>query len=132
MNEDTKALHDDLKALTHAINSGNQKLPGSVVTLSKFMGEIKRHIKDTKDTIAGFNVTLQNHNGRLTKMEMLHERLKGAKMATRTVWGVLSVFVVASTFGLFNMYVAFQQLPYVIDQAIDKALEDKTFEYDEN
>lgn len=101
-------------------------------TYATLLTEVRDHMKEQVMATNRNTDILDIHNGRLTKTEMFLERVKGATMATKAVWSVLGIFVITSSFGLFQMYIAFQKLPYTIDQAIDKALDNKVFEYEEN
>jgi hypothetical protein len=124
-------LQQDVKNLTKAIQNGNEQLPGATVTISKFMGEIKDHIKDTHQAIDRNTRLLEKHNGRLSKVEAWKLRLQGMQIATKTIWGLLSVFIVASVFGLFNMYVTYQTLPHTVADIVKEELQDYQFEVTE-
>ena len=84
--------------------------------VSSQYGHILKELKN-------MHTTLKEHNDRLTKLERIQERFRGASMATKTIWGIVSVFVIAIVFGMFQMYLTINKLDLTIESKIRTALE---------
>lgn len=90
-------------------------VPASV---SRQYSEISSHMMENTKAVEGLNDTLKQHNNRLSKIELWKAHIEGAGILTKSIYGLVGVFIVASTFGLFNMYIAYKQLPLTIRDAV--------------
>lgn len=110
---------------------------------------IEEIIKDLPSILTHIEDTLKNHtdahtrielsvrkvdekisftNGKVADLIKWREQVKGASMALKGVWGLLAIFVVASIFGMFYMWVEFQSIDYRIRDVLVKELENYQLE----
>jgi len=62
-------------------------------------------------------------NGRVTALETIQSRAEGGATVLKGIWGLTGIYVIAASFGLFQMYVQFQTIDSRITEAVTNALE---------
>ena len=67
-------------------------------------------------------------NGKVKSLMAWREQIKGASIAVKSAWGVAGVFLIAMTFGVFNMYIQVHELPSTIQALIEEELSTYEFE----
>ena len=83
------------------------KQENTAVVLQKLTDAVEHGFQDTKKSIDGLTKKITEHNGRLSKVEVWRQRIEGGKIVVKTVWGIGGVVVMAGFFGLWNMYIEF-------------------------
>ena len=107
MNDDER---NRLSTLETVISTMSSKFDVFVSNMSSHIeGEQKKSDKILEQT------TL--HNGRMKSLELWQARIQGGRSALGVVWSVLVVFVIASIFGMFRMYVEFQSVKQILLKA---------------
>ena len=97
-----------------------QGVVSTLVDVSKKLSDLVKYneTQDQKTTLILNQV--QKTNGRVTKIELWKAKLKGASSVLKGVWGILGVFVVASIFGIFQMYLAINRIETTIHNEVQK------------
>lgn len=112
LNRNTKAR---LEVLERGIFARFDSLEKSLIVhaetppaaLSPLLNEIRQDLKEVKEQTT-------KTNGRVSKLESWRDMMKGASIATKIFWSGMSVFVIASIVGVFQMYMEYDKIDYVI------------------
>ena len=91
------------------------------------LDSIAIELKNVNRSIVSLDKTISKHNGRLRKVEEFMLLAKGGGLALKGVWSVVGVFVIAMAFGVFQMYVRFENLDESIKISINKELSSYEF-----
>lgn len=95
---------------------------------------------DQKDKIQDLDIALMQKdikqilkhaeytNGKVAELVEWRLKMEGAKSTLKGLWGVMGVFAIAISFGLFGMYVEFQGLEGTIRDIVIGELENYEFE----
>jgi len=88
-------------------------------SVSKLMLGIQKQIEDINIRLSDL---FENLNGRVQPLEQAYQRAIGMGVLAKVGWSVLSVYVVASSFGLFQMYVKVSHIDQDIRLTIQEEL----------
>lgn len=88
-------------------------------SVSKLMLGIQKQIEDLNIRLSDL---FSNLDGRVQPLEVAYQRAIGMGVLAKVGWSVLSVYVVASSFGLFQMYVKVSHIDQDIRLTIQEEL----------
>lgn len=88
-------------------------------SVSKLMLGIQKQIEDLNIRLSDL---FENLSGRVHPLEQAYQRAIGMGVLAKVGWSVLSVYVVASSFGLFQMYVKVSHIDQDIRLTIQEEL----------
>lgn len=88
-------------------------------SVSKLMLGIQKQIEDLNTRLSDL---FSNLDDRVQPLEVAYQRAIGMGVLAKVGWSVLSVYVVASSFGLFQMYVKVSHIDQDIRLTIQEEL----------
>lgn len=83
-------------------------------SLAVFIQETKDYHNNQDTKLEKILDQTTKHNGRMTKIELWKAGLDGGAKATMGIWAFMSVFIIAATFGIFQMYITVQELSSIV------------------
>ena len=90
--------------------------------------EIKAMLENIGAKMEEIHAEVKFTNGKVKSLMAWREQIKGASTVVKGAWGVAGVFLIAMTFGVFNMYVQVHDLPTTVQVLIEDELQNYEFE----
>lgn len=125
-------------AVAHVYNMGiiEGKKHSSPSPETKYKFEFIEHeIKDLKENISALAETgkqileqVKLTNGRVNNHDILLAKVRGGVVVIKGIYGFIAVFLIAATYALFNMYVAFQNIDNTIRGIVQEEIQGAVLE----